>query len=250
MNRWIGKVAVVTGASSGIGLATSQYLVKEGMIVVGLARRKGKMEDEMKLFKGKGKFIAKECDVSNETQIAETFKWIHRTLGGVHVLINNAGLMTSSTMFEAKREVMSKIVNVNIMGLLYCTLEAVKIMKELGTEGHIININSIVGHRVLRNKELAFNVYPASKHAVTALTTTMEVELLGSKIRCTSVSPGLVKTEVFEANSSEEKNISGALDKLPNLLPEDVADSIVYILGTNPRVQITELTIRPLGEVF
>ncbi|XP_033211781.1 farnesol dehydrogenase-like [Belonocnema kinseyi] len=246
MYRWTGKVAIVTGASSGMGLATAKALVKEGMNVVGLARRKQKMEDEMKTIKGKGKFYALECDISKEEDVTKIFNWVKNNLGSAHVLVNNAGIVLPGKIIDTNKEIWDKVIGVNIMGLLYCSQQAVKMMKEAGEEGHIININSIAGHRILRIPEMCFNVYPATKHAVTAITSTLEIELLGSKIRSTSISPGYVRTEMTEASLNSD--IGTLVTKEPALEPEDVAASVVYVLGTPPHVQITELTIRPLGE--
>ncbi|XP_033212944.1 farnesol dehydrogenase-like [Belonocnema kinseyi] len=249
MDRWAGKVAIVTGASAGIGLATVEALVREGMTVVGLARRKQKMEDHMKTFKGKRKFYALECDISKEENVTQTFQWVKKNLGSVHVLVNNAGVLLSGKIIDTNKEVWDKVVGVNIMGLLCCTQQALKMMKESGEEGHIININSIVGHRIIRNSSMSSNIYSATKHAVTAITSTLEVELLGSKIRSTSISPGLVQTDIFSANL-KNADFLGKIENLPALKSEDVADAILYVLGTPTRVQITELTIRPLGEQF
>ncbi|XP_033212858.1 farnesol dehydrogenase-like [Belonocnema kinseyi] len=249
MDRWAGKVAIVTGASSGIGLATVKALVQEGMTVVGLARRKQKMENDMKAIEGKGKFYALNCDVSKEQDVTQIFQWVKKNLGGVHVLVNNAGVLVPGKIIDTNKEIWDKVIGVNIMGLLYCTQQAVKIMKESGEEGHIININSIVGHRIIRNADMSANIYPATKHAITAITSTFEMELLGSKIRSTSISPGLVHTDIFAANS-KNSDFSGMLKDMPGLKSEDVADSILYVLGAPLRVQITELTIRPLGEPY
>ncbi|XP_033225242.1 farnesol dehydrogenase-like [Belonocnema kinseyi] len=246
MNRWVGKVAVVTGASAGIGLAITKSLVREGMIVVGLARRKIKMESEMESLKEKGTFHALECDVSKQEDVIKTFDWIKKNLGVVHVLVNNAGVLATGKILDSNKETWEKLFGVNVMGLLYCSQEAVKSMKESGQEGHLININSVTGHKLISNPGIFINVYGATKYAVTSLTESLELELIGSKIRTTSISPGYVHTDITKTTTISDPKILEVL-KDPGLEAEDIADSVVYVLGTPPRVQVTELIIKPVG---
>ncbi|XP_011299837.1 dehydrogenase/reductase SDR family member 11 [Fopius arisanus] len=242
MDRWAGKVAVITGASSGIGLATAKALIQNGMVVVGLARRKDKMENEMKnVPRAKGKFHAVKCDVANDNDVAEAFNWIKENIGKVQVLINNAGIARGGKFTEVENTVLENIIDVNLMGTVYCTKEILKVLQADNLPGHIININSIVGHRVVKPQNNDMNIYIASKHAITGYTETLMRELLGQNIRVTSLSPGLVKTEIVGA-------VSSTLAELPILEAEDIADSIIFLLGMPQRVQVNELTITPLGE--
>lgn len=243
MNRWKGTIAVVTGASSGIGLAIAKSLIREGMIVVGLARRKEKMEEEMRAVEGKERFHALKCDVSSEGDVHNAFCWIKKNLGTVQVLVNNAGMLVPGSLVDTSRKDWEKVFSVNVMGLLECTRQAVKMMKEADVEGHIIDINSIEGHSVHFFGDLRFNVYAGTKHAVTGLAKTLHLELLGGKIRVTSISPGYVKTDIvsFLDNKSDTS-------QFPGLEAEDIADSVLYVLGTPQRVQIHELIIKPNGE--
>ncbi|XP_058831310.1 farnesol dehydrogenase-like [Topomyia yanbarensis] len=246
MDRWVGKVAVVTGASSGIGAATVKQLIKAGMVVVGLARRVERVEalkddlpgDERK------RLHAMKCDVSKEEDIVGTFKLIEEQLGGVDVLVNNAGvgLGVANLIDAGNTETLRTVIDTNVLGLVLCSREAVQSMKRRSVDGHIIHINSVAGHRVPPIPR--FNIYAASKFAVTAITETMRQELRneGSKTKVTSISPGAVKTDLL----SQDLIDSG----VPTLEPEDIADGIVYVLGTPPRVQVHELTIKPVGEAF
>ncbi|XP_033225686.1 farnesol dehydrogenase-like [Belonocnema kinseyi] len=154
MERWVGKIAVVTGASNGIGLAIAKSLVREGMIVVGLARRKAKMESEMKGLKEKGTFHAFECDVSKQEDVIKAFDWIKKNLAMVNVLVNNAGLTVFGKILDSDKETWEKLFGVNVMGLLYCSQQAVKMMKESDQEGHLININSLLGKQPTSNYKL------------------------------------------------------------------------------------------------
>jgi len=296
MNRWAGKVAVVTGASSGIGAAIVEELVKNGMTVVGIARRVEKIEEIRKrleneakpkegtnallefqyvkenlgnLGKAKkivksdpkkwGKLIAVRADVSVEDDILKTFEWIRQNLGQIHVLVNNAGICRFGKMVDGETEYWREVINVNVLGLSICTREAVKLMRETGVDnGHIIHINSIAGHAVPNTPgEPMFSVYPASKHAVTALTETVRQELrfLKSKIRITSISPGYVETEIMHATAKSSNvqfspEMANMFQTMPSLKAKDIADSVVYVLSTPERVQIHELTIKPVGEAF
>ncbi|XP_043483666.1 uncharacterized protein LOC122512094 [Leptopilina heterotoma] len=250
MNRWEGKVAIVTGASNGIGLSIAKTLFKQGMITVAVARRKEKIESEMKDVKGKGKLYALQCDVSKEEDVHQVFQWIRKNFGNIHVVINNAGTSVKGKIIETNEKDWHQVIGVNILGVLYFCKEAIKMMKEFGEESHIININSIVGHRIVRSVGgWDSNIYAATKHAITALTTTLELELIDSKIRMTSISPGFTRT-IFPTIDQKDQPTKDIVNTAPIMETEDIAEAIVYILGTHPRVQVTELTIKPLGETF
>lgn len=182
MERWVGKIAVVTGASAGIGAAIVVDLVKAGCIVVGLARRQERVE-ELKtkvLASATGKLHALKCDVSNEEDIKSAFAWIENNLGAVHILVNNAGVVRTAKLIDADNSVpLREVIDTNIMGLVFCTREAFQSMKKHNVDdGHIILINSIVGHCVpyLNNRIPSLNIYPASKYAVTAITEVLRQE--------------------------------------------------------------------------
>jgi len=240
MDRWTGKIAVVTGASAGIGEEIVKILVENGLTVIGFARRKSVMEDNMKNFKGKGKFYAKDCDVSQEESVIEAFNFVRNTFGTVNILINNAGAIQHKTIEEAATADLDRIIDVNLKGVLYCIKQAIKLMNDNKNEAHIININSVLGHMIPPPGLVSFNVYPASKYAVTAFTETLRNELRSTKIRVTSVSPGLVKTQMMTLAGSMDSNYL----KKEALEPIDVADAVVYVLGAPPRVEINELTLQ------
>lgn len=192
MERWCGKVAVVTGASSGIGAATAIDLAKAGMIVIGLARRKERLDQlSAELPKGtKGKLVGYKCDVSSEEEIKNAFAWIKSNFGGVDVLVNNAGILNSGIKLidMGTFPQLKKVMDVNVMGLILCTQEAVQSMKERGVnDGHIILINSIAGHKVPNIPNVSLAIYPASKYALTAITEIMrnEFNMMQSKIKVT-----------------------------------------------------------------
>ncbi|XP_035720355.1 farnesol dehydrogenase-like [Vespa mandarinia] len=247
MERWAGKVAIVTGASSGIGLGIVKAFVQNGIFTIGFARRKEKMESEMQNVKGKGKgkFYACECDVTKPESIEQAFEWVKNNFETVHILVNNAGVSSNVKFMNSSRPDWQRLFDVNVLGLIDCTKRAARIMLDSNVEGYIINMNSIAGHYLDVFPDCSLNFYPASKFASVAATDITQKELYGSKIRVTSISPGLVSTEIFDANNFNVDTIKD----LPMLEAEDVANAVVYVIGTPQRVHITELIIRPFGEV-
>ncbi|XP_058466521.1 farnesol dehydrogenase-like [Malaya genurostris] len=245
MNRWIGKVAMVTGASSGIGAAIAKELARSGLTTIGLARRVHRVELLKKDLTGEAasRLIAMKCDITKEEEILHAFAFVNEKFGGVDVMINNAGVSRDITTLMANNtKDVRDIFDTNVIGLIQCSREAFQSMKARNVMGHIININSVAGHHVLDLPRQS--VYSSSKFAVTALTEAMRIELRNEKtnIKVTSISPGIVKTEILNG-------IPG-VELLPAMEPEDIADAVRYVLSTPPRVQIHELTIRPAGEPF
>ncbi|XP_063235308.1 farnesol dehydrogenase-like [Bacillus rossius redtenbacheri] len=248
MERWSGRVAVVTGASSGIGYAVARELVKKGLKVVGLARRADRIEELAASLKDSpGKLYAVKTDLTKEEDILSAFKWVKENLGGVDVLVNNAGVGKLDNLYDGSVADWKQMIDVNVLALSICTKEAIRSMKERGVDdGHIIHINSVAGHYY--SSLPGIGMYSATKHAVTVLTESLRRELtkLNSKIKITSISPGGVRTEmVARANIPEE-----VLKTMSLLEPEDLAEAVVYTLSTPPRVQVHEITIRPVGEKF
>ncbi|KAF7393613.1 hypothetical protein HZH68_010432 [Vespula germanica] len=247
MERWAGKVAIVTGASSGIGLAIAKAFVQHEVVVIGFARRKNKMQNEMQNIKGKdkGKFYPYECDVTKPESIEQAFQWVKNTFGTVHILVNNAGVAIDTKFMDSSRPDWQRLFDVNVLGYIDCTKHAARIMLDSDVEGYIVNINSITGHYLGTFSVCNLNFYPASKCAAVAATKITQKELYGSKIRVTSISPGLVSTEILQAN-----NFNFHLSpNVPVLESDDVANAVIYVVGTPQRVHITELIIAPFGEI-
>ncbi|KAJ3651874.1 hypothetical protein Zmor_017880 [Zophobas morio] len=251
MERWEGKVALVTGASAGMGAAIAKALVLKGLKVAGLARRIDRIQDlAASLSDAPGQLHPVRCDITNEDAILKSFKWISENLGPVHILINNAGLTRPTNLVDGATEEWRRVFDVNVMALCICTREAVRIMRENNISGHVIHMNAIAGHYVPSMPEPNFNVYPASKFAVTALTESLRQELRYHKtgIKVTSISPGVVRTEFQEGFPDD--GTRDAIAQMPALRPEDIAEAVIYILSTPPHVQVHELTVHPLGELF
>ncbi|KAJ3664862.1 hypothetical protein Zmor_000402 [Zophobas morio] len=247
MQRWVGKLAIVTGASSGIGAALTEKLVDAGVNVAGIARRVDRIQELSKKLSGKkGHLYAVKADLSKEEDIVAAFKQVCDKYGPVHILVNNAGIMPNTGLSDGDAKIWKQVLDINVFGLCVATREAVKVMRCNKIEGHIVHINSLIGHLV---PDLAgLNVYPASKFAVTALAETLRQEFNREeeRIKITSVSPGGVATGLL---GKDKFNIDpSVLNQMPLLEPEDIACAVMYALSTPPRVQISEIIIRPNGQ--
>ncbi|CAI6370851.1 unnamed protein product [Macrosiphum euphorbiae] len=242
MEKWNGKVAVVTGASSGIGEETCRQLVERGMIVVGFARREDRLQVLEKELKGKlGKFYYVKVDLCSEENIMKAFDWVKSTLKSVDVLVKNVGVLKQSDLLGNTND-WKQMFDTNVMSLNICSREAIKIMEEIQIkEGHIININSVGGHYQFPfMKDIA--IYSATKHTVTIITESLR-ELMGMKnlpVRVTSISPGGVETEMTQELSK--------LEGFKMLKSIDIAEAIMYALSTPQRVNVAGIIIRPTHE--
>ncbi|KAJ8932631.1 hypothetical protein NQ314_014561 [Rhamnusium bicolor] len=244
MDRWVGKVAIVTGASSGIGAAIAEQLVEHGLQVVGLARRKERIEQlAEKLIGEKGKLFAIKTDISKEEDILNAFKWVKENLGPVHILVNNAGIGVPKNLTDGDTEDWKKLFQVNVMGPCIATREAVRDMRANNVDGHIIHINSIAGNQILNIPNL--NVYSASKFALRALAETLRLELnnLKLKIKITNLSPGAVNTEIIPQEMRESEVFKKLIEEKQFMEGADIADSVIYVLSTPPHVQVKFLNI-------
>ncbi|XP_059609379.1 farnesol dehydrogenase-like [Phlebotomus argentipes] len=251
MDRWSKKVAVVTGASSGIGAEIAKDLARVGVIVVGLARRVEKVE-ALKSDLGENvreNLHCLKCDIRSEEEIVSVFGKIIELFGGVDILINNAGVADNTFKLtdRGKSSTINDIIQTNIVGLINCTREAVSSMKERNFPGQIVHINSILGHQCVfpppALSYMHFNVYPATKFAVTALTELYRQEMtrdnLGIKI--SSISPTVVATNLCEDLQPEN------MTNIPHLLPSDVSQAVLYILSTPPHVNVQDVILKAVG---
>lgn len=192
MNRWTGKTAIVTGASAGIGAAIVVDLLNAGVNVVGLARRKERVEALKQLAapEASGKLYAIKCDLTDEKQIKEAFAWVDGNLGGVDILINNAGIIRTMNLLDADNtEMLRETIDTNILAVVICTREAFHSMRRRNVDGHIIQINSQAGHKIpyFVGSYPSFNIYPSTKFAVTAMTEVLrqEFQVFGTRIKVT-----------------------------------------------------------------
>ncbi|XP_067613300.1 farnesol dehydrogenase-like [Eurosta solidaginis] len=245
MERWENCIAVVTGASSGMGSAIVKDLLKANMRVVGLARRLERMEELRAELPNEQKeyFYPVQCDVSSLESVTQAFDWIIKNLGGVDVLINSAGVYNVGHACTMDPLEIQKMLQTNVMGVVYCTQCAFKSMKERNKDGHVVIINSVLGHNVPQtepSKAPTRSLYPASKYALTALTETYRQEFRGlnTRVKITSISPGLTDTEMVAARPKEAKKAI--------LQPEDVSSCVLFTLATPAHMQVHEITVKPM----
>jgi 3-oxoacyl-[acyl-carrier protein] reductase len=228
MSKLTGKVAVVTGASKGIGASIAEHLGAEGAsVVVNYATSKSGADEVVRHIKAQGgKAIAVQADLSSPKDITRLFAETKAAYGKVDILVNNAGVYEFAPLESVTPEHFYKLFNLNVLGLLLATQEAVKLMN--GDGGSIINISSIVGPMPVGSA----SVYSATKAAVDALTIALSKELGPRKIRVNSLNPGMVETEGFHAaglDQSEFRKLVESQTPLGRIAqPDDIAGAAVF----------------------
>lgn len=241
-----GKVAIVTGASSGIGYATAIALSKAGAkVAIGARRtdRLAKLQDE--IIHNGGDVFSQRLDVTQKSDCDSFVQGTIKKYGTVDILINNAGLMPLSFVKKLKVDEWDEMINVNIKGVLYCTAAVLPHMLEKKS-GHIVNISSVAGRVVFP----AGSVYCATKHAVTAFSEGLRQELSPrSNIRVTTIEPGVVATEL--TNTITDESLKGFVEntkKMEVLNAEDIANAIVFAVQAPSHVNVNEVLIRPTSQ--
>jgi clavulanate-9-aldehyde reducatase len=242
-----GKVAVITGASSGIGEATAEALAKEGAAVALLARRHDRLvELSGRIEAAGGTALPLEIDISDHGKVEAAFGQIAGQLGGAHILVNNAGVMLLGMVEGWDVAQWQRMVDVNILGLLYCTREALPIIRDSGG-GHIVNVSSVAG----RTANFGSAVYNFTKWGVTGFSEALRQEAMNSGIRVTCVEPGFVATELQGHN--EHPMVVENLEKMREeigepLEAEDIAEAIRWAVTQPDRVNVNEVLVRPTGQ--
>ena len=237
------KTALITGASSGIGLACAELLAAQGYDLILTARRQERLKEiESKLTASHNISVQTLClDVRDKAQVNE----ILGKMDAPHVLINNAGLALGLSHFYAgDTDQWDTMIDTNIKGLLYVSRTVAEKMIARGT-GHIVNIGSIAGKEVYENG----NVYCASKHAVDALTRGMRIELASKGIKVTGIHPGAVDTEFsivrFSGDAERAKKVYEGFE---NLVAADIADAVVWAVTRPEHVNINDIIIMPKAQ--
>lgn len=241
-NQWKDKIAVVTGASSGIGACIAQTLANVGMKVIGIARRADLIDELAENVSGGGKIYSRKCDVTNETEVLETFEWVKGNFGSIDVFVNNAGQIKASFLIESSTSDLQSLFDLNVVASCVCVREVIKLMRANRTKGHIIILNSILGHRVPDVPVPLFSVYPSTKYAITALCQTVRQEINFHKlnIKLTSISPGMVDTDFLAVYGSS------VYAQLPKLKANDIAQAVMYALNTPDYVQIDDISLQAM----
>jgi NADP-dependent 3-hydroxy acid dehydrogenase YdfG len=241
----IGKVIVITGASSGMGAAAARYLADKGASVVLGARRSDRIEalaDE--IVKGGGKAVAVETDVTSRDDVAKLVDTAVGNFGRIDVLINNAGLMPLSPLDRLKVDEWDRMIDVNIKGVLYGIAAALPHMTAQKS-GHIINVSSVAGHKLFAGSA----VYSATKFAVRALSDGLREEMAPHNIRTTIISPGAVRTELLDHIS--EKDVQQANQDYVGQVgvpAETFARLVAFAINEPDDVGINEILFRPTAQ--
>ncbi|HEE1547151.1 TPA: SDR family oxidoreductase [Staphylococcus aureus] len=225
------KIAVVTGAGSGIGEAIATLLHEEGAKVVLAGRNKDKLQNVAnQLAQDSVKVVP--TDVTNKEEVDELMKIAQQTFGGLDIVINSAGQMLSSKITDYQVDEWDSMIDVNIKGTLYTAQAALPTMLEQSS-GHLINIASISGFEVTKSS----TIYSATKAAVHTITQGLEKELAKTGVKVTSISPGMVDTAITSAyNPSDRKKLD----------PQDIAEAVLYALTQPKHVNVNEITVRPV----
>lgn len=244
MGKLIGKTAIVTGASSGIGATIAQHLAKDGAQVVLAARRKEYLDKIAETInrEGKGQALAIKTDVSNKADVEQMVAQAKDAFGSIDIYVNNAGLMLDALLTNGKVDEWEQMIDVNIKGVLYGIHSVLPEMIERST-GHIVNIASVSGFEVTKRSA----VYSATKFAVRALSMGMEKELARTGVRVTNISPGMVDTDLTTRVTKErQQQRSKALGDRKPLLTDDIARAVVYAVTQPDVVNVNEITVRPV----
>jgi NADP-dependent 3-hydroxy acid dehydrogenase YdfG len=237
-------VAMVTGASSGIGRAIAHRLAQENYQLALCARREERLHTLRDELQEQGaEVLVQSVDLRQESDILTFFETVRQQWGGVDVLVNNAGLGHKQPLLDGETEAWRDMLEVNVLALCICTREATRDMRRQGGKGHVIHISSMSGHRVPGGS----GVYAASKFAVRALTEGLRKELRAAEldIRVSSISPGYVETEFAEKYHQSEEKAAEVYSRYTVLQPEDIANAVAYILNQPEHVEVNDVLLRP-----
>jgi clavulanate-9-aldehyde reducatase len=242
-----GTVALVTGASSGIGQATATALAARGASVALVARRTERLDElAAQIREGGGQTVTITADVTDEAQARQAVEKTVQELGRIDTVVNNAGVMLLGPVEDASLDDWRRMVDVNVLGLLYCTHAALPLMRAAG-EGDVVNISSVAGRRAGAGAA----VYNLTKFGVTAFSEALRQEALHHGIRVTCVEPGMVDTELQGHNKhpAVRQSMARSAERIGTpLSAEDIARTIVWALQQPQHVGLNEVLIRPLGE--
>jgi NADP-dependent 3-hydroxy acid dehydrogenase YdfG len=245
--RLAGKVALVTGASSGIGEATAVALAQEGANLAVLARRADRLEQLVRRIKDMGgEAVAIAADVTGEVQLRAAIRRAKATLGRIDILVNNAGVMLLHQIEGVDTREWRQMLELNTLAVMLACHEVLPIMQAQGG-GHIVNISSVAGRQV----KAGYSGYNASKWALGAFSESLRQEVTRQHIRVTVIEPGMVATELRQhiTDPQVRKAQQEAEHSITPLRGEDIAAAIVFALTQPEHVSINELLIRSTEQV-
>ena len=239
-----GRKILITGASSGIGEATAEKIVAEGGAVALGARRKDRLDELAGRLDGTA--VSIEADIADQDQAQHLVETAHSELGGLDGLVNNAGVMLLGPLQGANPDEWRRMIDVNCLGLLYCTHFALPLMRD-GGGGDVVNVSSVAG----RTAALGSGVYNMTKWGVVGYSESLRQEGAMIGVRVTCVEPGFVETELHGHN--EHPMVLERMEKMKEeigkvLEADDIANAIVYALAQPKHVSINEILVRPSGQ--
>jgi len=247
-DRLDGTVALVTGASSGIGEAAAVSLAAHGAAVAIAARRRDRLDALAERIRGAGgTVLVLESDITDEQQAREAVARTVAELGRLDTLVNNAGVMLLGPVVDAPVTEWQRMVQLNVLGLLYCAHAALPHLLRAAEDGprrvaDLVNISSVAG-RVARNGS---GVYNATKHGVGAFSEALRQEVTRRHVRISLVEPGAVETELASHNRPEiQDGLRQRFAAMERLQSEDIADAITYIVTRPRHMAVNEMLIRP-----
>jgi NADP-dependent 3-hydroxy acid dehydrogenase YdfG len=248
-----GTVALVTGASSGIGAATARRLAEDGASVALVARRRDRLEAlAAEINQAGGAGLVLEADITDRTQAEAAVAQAVERFGRLDILVNNAGLMLLGPVLDTDPEEWDRMIAVNVQGLLYTTRAALPHLLEAADEGarqvaDIVNISSIAG-RVAWN---GYAAYSFTKFGLNGFTESLRQEVTRRQVRVGVLEPGGVATELGSHNNPEVRNemIDPFYEQTEVLTPEDIADGVAYMVTRPRHTAIAELWIMPTDQV-
>jgi NADP-dependent 3-hydroxy acid dehydrogenase YdfG len=238
------KIALITGASSGIGWATAVALSSVGYDLIICGRRKERLEELSKILDTRSLQLV--FDVRERDQVGQVLSQIPSDWNNIDVLINNAGNAHGlGKIHEGNLDDWDAMIDINVKGLLYVTKSIVPAMVERG-KGHVVNIGSVAGKEAYPNG----NVYCGSKHAVDAINDGMRMDLLGTGVKVSQICPGLVETEfsMVRFKGDEEKS-NAVYQGFEALQAKDIADVIQFVVTRPAHVNIADTLIFPTAQV-
>jgi NAD(P)-dependent dehydrogenase (short-subunit alcohol dehydrogenase family) len=225
-----GQVAVVTGATRGIGRAIAEALLHQGAQVALCARQASAVQKTIKELESLGRVAGQACNVGRFDEVRDFFRFVDKTFGRLDVLVNNAGIGHFGAVDELTPDQWREVLDTNLSGVFYCCHEGVPLMKKSGG-GFIVNIGSLAG----KNPFLGGSAYNASKFGLNGFTEAIMMDLRHDKIRVTQIMPGSVQTEFAGSDPYGDWKIA----------PEHIAETVVCLLQMPERSLASRVEMRP-----
>lgn len=253
MERWFGRVALVTGASSNTGVAICKELLKYGIVVIACDDDLQSIRDvaeETDMQNTSGSLHAVHCNLKEEEEITAMFELIRENFGRFDICINNAANYFNASLLSGAANDWKTMFNVNVLALCICTKEAVKLMREFNIDdGQIIHINSLSSSK---DQVPGSTFNSGTKFMVHGLTEGLRRELkaLNSHIRVANISPGLVEADFASNYFTEQDEVAAMFNTIECLKPEDIAQTVVYILQSPPHVDVNEVILKSVEQAL